>query len=162
MLLCESVGRRRPRWAVEIGSYVGWSAAHILAGFEGVRLVCMDPMVEAKDGEATVDRFWENLGRAGLAERVQLVLEESPGWLARYAPAGGWDWAFVDGNHVDGQPLRDVRGLAPLLSEDAVVWLHDTWMPDVRRAADWLELQGWQSRVHDTPGRLMELWRGDE
>ena len=162
-LLHHAARLAQPRAALEIGSYIGWSTVHI-ASTIATTLSCVDPFLkgggihENKDAAAEA-RFLANVRRAGVQDRVRLHAHKSPDVLRAIAPPGRWDWAFVDGWHMDGQPLRDVLGLEHHLSEDAVLFLHDCWGADVRDALTRLLATGWHAHVFDTSNYLTILWR---
>jgi len=144
----------QPAVALEVGSYVGWTAAHIAAGL-GDRglLVCLDTLTECKDADACERRFWGNLQRAGLARRVRLVRGKSPDDLPTVVTYP-LHFAFLDGEHMGAAPLKDVQGLESLMALHGVIALHDTWMKGVAGAVTWLQGQRWTVQVFDTPARL--------
>lgn len=131
-LMCLGKFRR----ALEIGSYVGWSTAHLLYG-NASRLTCVDSFTEGNGflhqelQHPVRDRFIGNMSRLGFLERIQLHQGRSPDILADIAPPGKWQFVFVDGWHLDGQPKRDVEGLLPHINDRSIVAFHDSWMPDV-------------------------------
>ncbi len=133
---------------LEIGSYIGWSTAHLLYGNQK-RITCVDPFIEApgrllpQPDLRVKRRFYENMDRLGMSERIYLFTEPSPAILSEIAPDHGWDFVFLDGWHLNGQPERDVRGFLPLLAEEAVVVFHDTWMHDVYEGVKVLMSEGW-------------------
>jgi len=153
----------QPEAPIEIGSYIGWSTAHLASGIKSV-LTCIDPFLEIgpdlreDTSEPAKQRFLDNLTRAGLIERIRLVCGKSPEAIPTAAP-GGWDFAFVDGWHVDGQPIRDVSGITPHLAPTAVVILHDLWLPDVRDALCYLRALGWEYEILNTSNYLTLAWR---
>lgn len=166
LILHRLVQLHNPSYILEIGSYVGWSAAFSLFETQA-HMVCVDPF---KEGNGTVlpqsnmavrDRFWENLTRLGVHDRVHLVIDESPACLPTLAlpRSRGYGLVFVDGWHFDGQPEKDVIGVLPLLSPTGIVVLHDTWMPDVQRAAHALIDRGWHIHTCPTPNYLAIAWR---
>lgn len=153
MLLYRAAQLCQPVLALEIGSYVGWTAAHIARGMTGGTLICVDDFSESSDGGRHMVRLGANLERAGVAGRVRVVPGCSPEILDT-AVGDLVDLAFVDGCHRGEQPLLDVQAVARLMAPDGVMALHDTWMPDVARACDWLVGQGWVMLQLPTPGRL--------
>jgi predicted O-methyltransferase YrrM len=158
-----------PAAALEIGSYVGWSSAHIASALSRCRLTCIDPFLEvdtddgSKSGRASHAhaRFLQNMQRAGVADRIELVRELSPDILPSVAPDAGWDFIFVDGWHLHGQPLRDVSGVLQHAAAGAVILLHDLWIVPVRDAFLHLVNTGWDFHIFDTSNYLTVLWRGD-
>lgn len=147
-----------PLDALEIGSYVGWSAAHIA---QWCSLTCVDPMTEVEcDSVFPLIRFWENVDRCGLRRKVRIIKQPSPDVIPMIAPpTRGFDFVFVDGKHTDRQPERDVRGLLPHLAKDAVVILHDLWIRDVKEAANVLVQAGFKLNVLPTANYLTVFWR---
>jgi predicted O-methyltransferase YrrM len=187
---------------LEIGCGVGWSTAAFLWNNPKTTLTTVDAFIEGPGrlllapNQAMVDRFWENIQRLDLQERVTLfqdmtetffrLVAGSPMLLpaqvtdadlervkaeireqfgtkiammpARIAPLNiahpTWDFVFLDGWHLDGQPLRDMQMVLPFLSDTSVVALHDTWMPDVFHAARLLLQNGWQMHVFPTANTL--------
>lgn len=154
-----------PRRAVEIGSYVGWSSAHLAWHLDGT-LDCIDNFTEGAGtlgptNPEVIQRFWANLNRTPGKDRVRMWVGTSPEILPAVAHAEEpWELAFVDGWHLNGQPRRDVEGLLPFLSQDAAIVLHDLWMPDVQAAADQLCLKGFHMYQIPTPGFMGVFWRG--
>jgi hypothetical protein len=104
-------------------------------------------------------RFAMNLGRLGVIKRVDLIQAKSPDVLPSIAPKRGWDFVFLDGWHFDGQPSRDVTGLLPHLSKNAVLWLHDCWMGDIKNAMLILEENGYHASHFVTSNRLTAFWK---
>lgn len=143
-----------PRYVLEIGSYVGWSTAHLALGAKSALIVAVDSLEEHEAAAALTDVFYSNIQRCGVAQRVFLVTGRSPEILGYLEPHKGWDLAFVDGFHRNGQPVKDVAGLLPFMAENGVIILHDTWMPGVRDACNFLEQAGYQRVTFDTPAQL--------
>jgi hypothetical protein len=105
-------------------------------------------------------RFLDNMARCGLDQKIKLVCGKSPDILPELVPNGGWDFAFVDGWHLDDQPVRDLIGLLPYLQGEAVIILHDPWIRDVRDGLVLLLLKGFNLYVCDTANYLTFCWRG--
>jgi predicted O-methyltransferase YrrM len=151
--------------AVEIGAYVGWSTAHILAAaepFASQMLAVIDPFTESTGAPgATEERFWQNIDRVDSYIKAQVYRAYSPEILPIVKPRHGWDFAFIDGKHTHGQPVADVMGLVPCLSADAVVVLHDAWLPNVKGAIDWLAMSGWTAAELPTANLMTVCYRGD-
>jgi predicted O-methyltransferase YrrM len=159
MLLHTLVHWCQPVLAVEIGSYVGWTAAHMAAAFaHGGRLVCVDDLSECKQPDFQLMRFTGNLARCGYTNRVQLVVGKSPQALSQVV--GDYiDFAHVDGCHQHEQPLMDVQALVDRMAPDGVIALRDTWMPHVADACHWLMLKGWVQTTYPTPARLAFFYK---
>ena len=165
MLLHHAARLAAPAAALEIGSYIGWSTAHIASALPRGVLTCVDPFLEtgaggAEAGARAQARFAENIGRAGLADKVRLVRDKSPEVLPAISRDARWDFVLVDGWHLGGAPLRDVLGVQPFLAERPVLLLHDLWIPDVRDAFAHLVARGWGCHVFDTANYLALLWPG--
>lgn len=163
-LLHDITLRVSPTQAVEIGAYVGWSTAHILAAdepFATQTLSVIDPFTESGGSVTqTAERFWQNIDRADRFMKVQVFKGHSPELLAIVAPRSGWDFAVIDGHHSGDQPRKDIQGLLPHLTDDAIVVWHDAWIPTVKAAIDWLVMQGWQDAALPTANLLTICYRG--
>lgn len=80
----------RPRFAVEVGTFTGYSSICIARGLPpGGHLLCCDSSVE---WTAIATRYWE---RAGVADRIELRLGDARETL-RALPDEPIDFAFVD------------------------------------------------------------------
>lgn len=168
MLMHHAARLAEPANAIEIGSYIGWSSVHLASALKQ-GLTCVDPFLETGAREDGVDparvahaRFLANIERAGVKDKVRLVREKSPDALPAAAAGRPWDFAFVDGWHLGGAPLRDVLGVMPFLTDRAALMLHDLWIPDVRDAFLYLVARGWSHHVFDTSNYLTILWRGGD
>jgi len=151
-------------WALEIGGYVGWSTAHL--AMAGLEVTTIEPGLEhgviphhlpERASPAIVTRLMENMGRVNADGMVEVIEGCSPDVLP--VLPNGPVLAFVDGWHQDGQPLRDVEGLEPLMADDGVMVLHDMWVPDVQAAARWLIEQGWHLHILNTANYLTFAWK---
>jgi caffeoyl-CoA O-methyltransferase len=81
----------QPRFAVEIGTFTGYSALCIARGLpDGGRLVCFD---RSPEWTAMARRYWE---RAGVADRIELRLGDATETLATLADDPPVDFAFID------------------------------------------------------------------
>ena len=92
-ILHELVRHVKPHNALEIGTSVGWTAAHIATALppQGF-LTCVDPFTETARGldvrnTALVGELFGNMERAGVAEKYEIVDQESPAILPRIAPS---------------------------------------------------------------------------
>lgn len=163
-ILNRAVTFARPRNMLEIGSYVGWSSAHLLHG-NNRRLVCVDNLSEGTGAllpTPSVDvllRFHQNMAALRMRDRAILIPEKSPDCIPALSPDGGWDFVFLDGWHLDGQPTRDVEGLLPYMDSTGVIFLHDMDMVDVNEAGKHLISQGWTFTGFPTPNFLAAFWK---
>ncbi len=117
---------------VEIGSWQGrstiWLAAGAAAG-RGARVFAIDPHVGTslrREGESTEHLLRRNLARAGVDDRVEVVVATSE------QAAAGWrgpiSLLWIDGDHEYESVRRDLELWEPHLLPDAVVALHDTFV----------------------------------
>ncbi len=159
MLLHRMAWLCQPIATIEIGSYVGWTAAHIATALRAHgKVYCIDDMSEGNDPELQKRRFDDNMTRAGCSERVRLISLPSPGALA-LVPDITIDMAFVDGDHNHGQPMIDVQALVPRMTPDGVIIMHDSWMPDVADACRWLVQNGWTQVTYPTAAKIAFFYK---
>jgi predicted O-methyltransferase YrrM len=160
----------RAKRALEIGCSVGWTSAHIAHGLaKGGTLTCIDPFTETAkgldfychDAKLAFDRY---MARGGLEDKVRLVVEQSPRILPAFEAEDGWepwDFVFLDGWHLDGQPLRDIQGVLPQVKDTGVIALHDMWIDGVQEAARYLASQGWYFTGFFTSNSIGVFRKGD-
>lgn len=163
MLLYYLARNARPLNPLEIGCYVGWSTAHLLAGLTAW-LHIVDPFSEVAKAvtrdvgaQNAADLVRDRVGRNLLACELtsyDIHTDPSPFVLNAIAPAVGWDFVFLDGEHNQGQPARDVEGLLPHLQDDATVILHDGWHAGVQEAMVHLKSAGFAVRTLATVNLL--------
>jgi predicted O-methyltransferase YrrM len=80
-----------------------------------------------------------NLKRAGLEDYVEVIAERSELVLPRLAAEGlTRDFVFIDGSHLFDWVVIDFFYADRLLDVGGVIALHDTLMPAVRRAIDFV------------------------
>jgi predicted O-methyltransferase YrrM len=166
-LLHDLVKVLRCRSPLEIGSYIGWSTAHIASSLQhNTKLQCVEPFYECdnppefKHNQRALLRFRENLMTVGCWSSVELITGPSPECLSGCAPAAGWDFVFLDGWHNNGQPLRDIDGLLPHLNSTVALAIHDPWVPDVRDGVMRLMSFGFEVCSLNTANFLTVAWRG--
>lgn len=150
------VAKLRPSVWLEIGSFVGWSAAHL--AMAGVAVLAVDQ--EYTDRNAIKLRAEENLKAAHLLANVELIGNSSDGFF-QDAPIDYFDGVFIDGNHDAPEPLRDAQRALTALNARGVIVLHDYAGRPIRDAVDWLFDQGFKVRIYQTPAQLAVCWRGD-
>jgi predicted O-methyltransferase YrrM len=117
---------------VEIGSWHGrstiWLAAGSRAG-RGAHVVAIDPHAGTTlraEGETTEAALRANLERAGLSDRVEVLVATSSDAAAEWSRPVSLLW--IDGDHSYESARRDFELWAPHLLPDAVVALHDTFV----------------------------------
>lgn len=118
-LLARLVGAR---WAVEVGTFTGYSSICIARGLSpGGRLLCCDV---SEEWTAVAQRAWE---RAGLTERIELRLAPALDTLRSLPEDPHLDLAFVDADKPGYVAYYDelVPRLRPggLLLADNVLWM---------------------------------------
>lgn len=148
------------QFAVEIGCWFGWSACHLAMGGVG-HLDVYDPILSRPVFRASVDA---SLIEAGVADRVTLHPESSPGGLAGTHPRSKfrpfWSLAFIDGDHDGSAPTLDAMAVAARAMPDAMVLFHDAMSPSVGAALDELRNQGWKTAIYNTAQIIGVAWRG--
>jgi predicted O-methyltransferase YrrM len=119
-------------WIVEIGSWHGrstlWLAAGSAAGL-GARVAAIDPhsgTALRESGVSTEGVLRDNLARAGLGERVEVVVGASQDVVAGWSRPVSLLW--IDGDHEYEAVRRDLELWEPHLLPDATVALHDTFV----------------------------------
>jgi caffeoyl-CoA O-methyltransferase len=91
-LLTRAVGARR---AIEIGTFTGFSALCIARGLPADgRLLCLDV---DKEWTSIAQGFWD---RAGLSDRIDLILGPAAESLANLPEEPTFDLAFIDADKV--------------------------------------------------------------
>ena len=81
----------RPRLAVEVGTFTGYSALCVASALEpGARLICCDV---SEEWTSIARRYWE---RAGVADRIDLRIGPALDTLRALPPEPQIDLAFID------------------------------------------------------------------
>jgi len=113
-LLTWLTGLLGARRAVEVGTFTGLSALCIAQGLgEGGRLTCFD----VNEAFVAVGRpHWE---RAGVAERIDVVIGPAAATLAGFDPGGAVDLAFVDADKTGYRTYYEL--LLPMLRPGGVI-----------------------------------------
>lgn len=105
----------KARFAVEVGTFTGYSAICIARGMgAGGRLVCFD---SSEEWTAVATRYWE---RAGLADRIELRLGDARQTLGSLAEDPPIDLAFIDADKT-GYPDYYEAVLARLAPDGLIV-----------------------------------------
>jgi len=109
--LARLLGARR---AIEIGTFTGLSALCIADGLtDDGRLTCFD----MNDEFVSVGRpYWE---RAGLADRIDVVIGPAAETLARFEPDGPVDLAFIDADKPGYRTYYEL--ILPMLRPGGVI-----------------------------------------
>jgi predicted O-methyltransferase YrrM len=105
-------------------------------------------MATGSSSHVAIDPFqrtsWGGVGllnaeRAGVADRVRLIEERSDAALPALVAEGlSLDLALLDGMHLFDFTLVDFFFCDRMLRVGGLVLFHDTWMPAVRQAADYV------------------------
>ncbi|WP_083866880.1 MULTISPECIES: O-methyltransferase [Frankia] len=103
-----------PRRAVEVGTFTGYSALCIARGLptDG-RLLCLDV---SEEWTTIARKHW---ARAGVTDRIDLVLGPAADSLADLAEEPTFDLAFIDADKVSYQRYYDL--LVPRMNPDGVI-----------------------------------------
>jgi caffeoyl-CoA O-methyltransferase len=115
----------RPRFAVEVGTFTGYSALCTARGLaEGGRLLCCDV---SEEWTAVGRPFWE---RAGVADRIDLVIAPALDTLRELPAEPAIDLAFID---ADKTGYRDYYEeiLARLAPEGVILVDNTLWSGQV-------------------------------
>lgn len=143
--------------ALEIGCWLGWSAAHLAAA--GLVLDVIDPVLANQQFYSAVK---ESLQHAGGAAQVTLHRTASPAGVDELARQGRrWNFVFIDGSHEAPYPLFDAAVVAEFTLPDALVVFHDLASPDVAQGLEYLRLRGWQTCIYQTAQIMGAAWRGN-
>lgn len=158
ILLHELIWSINPKVMVEIGSYAGWSTAHILKALnEDSLLLCVDNLSECENPALVKEVL---LSQIKPFNNCFLYEVDSTEFL-KSLQFPKIDVIFIDGFHRDGKPLEDVKAAVSVLKPEGYIILHDTWMPDVDKACKWLVEQGFQCYTFNTDNQLEIYTKGD-
>jgi caffeoyl-CoA O-methyltransferase len=119
MLLTKLTGARR---AIEVGTFTGYSSLCIARGLPpGGKLLCCDV---SEEWTGLAKRFWE---KAGVADRIELVIAPAAETLRALPEREEWDLAFIDADKP-GYPVyyaEILKRLRPggLILADNVLWM---------------------------------------
>jgi predicted O-methyltransferase YrrM len=141
--LTDLIVREHAERTFETGFAFGLSTLHICAGL--LLAGGADPSHLAIDPTET--RHWRNAGwrlvaRAGLADMVELVEEESQLVLPRLVSEGralSFDMAFIDGDHRFDPVFTDLFYATWLVRPGGLIVVDDMWMPAIRLAVAFFE-----------------------
>ncbi len=103
-----------PGRTIEVGTFTGYSALCIARGLPaGGRLLCLDV---SEEWTAIARKHWE---RAGVSDRIDLVLGPAADSLADLAEEPTFDLAFIDADKVSYQRYYDL--LVPRMNPNGVI-----------------------------------------
>ena len=143
------VGALRPLFAVEVGTFTGYSSLAIARALpEGGRLLCCDV---AEEWTTVARRHWE---AAGVADRIDLVIGPATDTLAGLPAEAQVDFAFIDADK--GGYLNYYEALVPRLSPhgliavDNVLWSGRVVDPDAEDA-DTVAIRAFNDHVAADP-----------
>jgi cephalosporin hydroxylase len=144
--------------ALEIGCWLGWSAAHMAKA--GVQLDVVDPVLAKPAFHKSVTA---SLRASGVMEHVTLHAGSSPAKVTELVAQSGRKWSlmFIDGDHEGAAPLQDAIACAPHAEADALVLFHDLASPHVAAGLDHFRSLGWQTMVYETMQIMGVAWRGN-
>lgn len=160
-LLYECAGQVGGLWA-EIGSFVGWTTAHIAAS--GADVIAVEPELahagynHTGSVEKFNERFFGNLERAGVDDRVTPWCTRSDEFFAGNKDT--LDGCFIDGEHEPPFPENDARMLLPHLDADCCVVFHDALGPSIQAGIRVLVDAGFKWRLYRTAQLMAVCWRG--
>jgi lipopolysaccharide biosynthesis glycosyltransferase/GR25 family glycosyltransferase involved in LPS biosynthesis len=150
------------RRCLEIGCWMGWSAAHLLMG--GVQLDIIDPVFSTTANLASVQNSLQWVAKhAPPSSRYALHAGCSPDKVRELVAARPqkWAFAFIDGDHEGDGPLRDAQECEQHMEENALVLFHDLSSPFVTRGLDYFRDAGWSTRIYNTMQIMGVAWRGE-
>jgi glycosyltransferase involved in cell wall biosynthesis len=140
--------------ALEIGSWLGWSTAHL--ALAGVTVDVIDPAHDDPSFRTIVE---QSLACCGVSDRVNLTNGRSP---ERIAELGGkWSLFFIDGDHESPGPVRDALACLPFANDDCAFVFHDLAAPAVAAGLRVLAEKGFHIVVYQTAQIMAMAWRGD-
>ncbi|MEN9262222.1 MAG: TylF/MycF/NovP-related O-methyltransferase [Thermostichus sp. HHBFW_bins_43] len=143
--------------ALEIGCWMGWSAAHLASA--GVILDVVDPILSQSIAYESVD---QSLTLAGIRSNVTLYPGTSPEKVEEIAQAQNrrWPLIFIDGDHDHPGPLQDAQVAEKYAAEDALILFHDLTSPDVAEGLHYFRDRGWNTMIYQTMQIMGVAWRG--
>jgi len=140
--------------ALEIGSWLGWSTAHL--ALAGVEVDVIDPAHDEPEIRRSVEA---SLVACGVRDRVNLAGGQSPESIASFGRK--WDLFFIDGDHESPGPFRDALACLPYANRDCAFVLHDHAAPAVADGVRALAERGFHVVVYRTAQIMAMAWRGD-
>lgn len=176
-VLHQCAQRSPGRW-LEIGTHLGWTAAHIASAPEVTELVCLEPELRRVSFNLTGSpdefrrRLAEHLDAAGVGDKTTLHGDASQEYLSlsdKPTPPESekFSGVFIDGEHEPPFPKNDARLVFPFLRETCVVIFHDALGSPVQDGVRELLSLGhslfapFKWRLYKTPQLLAVCWRGN-
>ncbi len=143
--------------ALEIGCFMGWSAAHLALG--GVILDVVDPALKNDGVRISVKN---SLRAVNVMNNVTLVVGASPATVDLHARTTNRRWSlfFIDGNHDAPGPRLDAAVCEQHAADNALMLFHDLTSPDVAEGLAYLKKRGWRTRIYHTAQIMGAAWRG--
>ncbi len=120
----------QPRFVVEVGTFTGTSSLAMAGSLpEGARLLCCDV---SEEWTSIAREHWE---RAGVADRIELVIAPAAETLAALPDDQPIDLAFIDADKTGYRAYYDI--IVPKLSERGLLLIDNTiWSGRVASPAD--------------------------
>jgi lipopolysaccharide biosynthesis glycosyltransferase len=150
------------RRCLEIGCWMGWSAAHLLLG--NVELDIVDPIFSNPVNARSIQYSLSWAAKyASPQAKAFLHAGFSPLKVREIASSQGkkWAFAFIDGDHEGNGPLKDAEETEKYLEENALVLFHDLASPAVTRGLDFFKERGWNTMIYNTMQIMGVAWRGN-
>lgn len=125
------------RQCLEVGCWMGWSAAHLLLG--GVKLDIIDPVfLNPAHAQSVHQSLSWAAQRSPSSASAALHGGMSPQKMNELAVSQSkkWSMAFIDGDHEGLGPLKDAEECERHLEENALVMFHDLSSPAVAKGLD--------------------------
>jgi predicted O-methyltransferase YrrM len=110
---------------VEIGSHHGRSTIVLATAAPEAELIAIDPYEENQPRPADLERFEENLERAGVRDRVGHV--HAPSTAALADVPGEIDLLYIDGAHDLKTAHADIRGWGARVRDGGTMLIHDSF-----------------------------------
>lgn len=157
-ILYNTALRFRGKRALLLCDWVGWSAAHLIAG--GPRLDVVSPSLARTE---VSDLVVDGIKRMTGSPPVRLVPRDPLQALSETARKSGapWDLVVLDTEPGNGTAEALARACEGHLSHSATILFHDAYHADVKAALAWLELSGWKTATYETMQQMAIAWRGD-
>ena len=132
--LMRIIASRRPRTLLELGTAHGNTTANLCKQNPDLTVYTVNAPVEMQTGETTTFRLDETqIGRvyrnAGYGNRVTQILANTLTMEPEKFLKGPLDAAIIDACHDAEYVINDFEKVAPHMSEEGIIFLHDTHPP---------------------------------